>query len=136
MLEFLVDTCCNVVPEISITSSDIYIFYPGILTVATHFTLHTEPSVDPPEFSITCRSRGGPATTVEWLIDGVPVEEDSNHTTHQIIVDKSALTVYDNTLTVRGRQLGTYTCAVSNNIEDFVPVTQAPAIGSIHLQSE
>ena len=47
------------------------------------------------------------------------VEEDSNHTTSQIIVDTSVNTVYNNTLRVRGRESGTYVCALINNIGEF-----------------
>ena len=86
--------------------------------------------MDPPEFSITCRSYRGPATTVEWFIDGVSVEEDSNHTTHQIIVDTSRNTVYDNTLRVRGRQPGRYRCTISNSI------TSIPKTGTFIIESE
>ena len=49
------------------------------------------------------------------------VEEDSNHTTSQIIVDTSGNTVYNNTLRVRGREAGRYGCIVSNNIQDYIP---------------
>ena len=92
--------------------------------------------MDPPEFSIICHSYGGPATTVEWLIDGVPVEEDSDHTTNQIIEDRLSNTVYYNTLRVRGRLPGMYKCTISNNIEDFVSGTSAQVSGSFQLQSE
>ena len=124
-----------VAPEISISCS---VFYPGILTpsVATRFTLHTEPSVDPPEFTVSCHSYGGPATTVEWLFYEVPVEEDSNHMTNQIIEDRLSNTVYYNNLRVRGRQSGRYKCTISNNIEDFVPGAPAQVSGSFQLQSE
>ena len=44
----------------------------------------------------------------------VRVEEDSNHTTSQIIVNTSANTVYNNTLRVRGRENGVYNCNVTN----------------------
>ena len=44
--------------------------------------------------------------------NGVRVEEDSNHTTSQIIVDTSNNTVYNNTLRVRGRESGRYKCTV------------------------
>ena len=51
---------------------------------------------------------------------GVRVEEDSNHTTSQIIVDTSENTVYNNTLRVRGRESGKYKCTVSNNRDDYI----------------
>ena len=59
---------------------------------------------------------------------GVRVEEDSNHMTSQIIVDTSANTVYNNTLRVRGRESGTYKCAVRN--ERHVQETSFHAIST------
>ena len=82
------------------------------------FTLHTEPDVSPPEFTLTCRSEGGPATTVWWQIYGSTVGEDSDHETSQVIVDLSANTVYENRLRVRGREGGNYRCTVSNDFGD------------------
>ena len=52
--------------------------------------------------------------------NGVRVEEDSDHTTSQIIVDTSGNTVYNNTLRVRGRETGRYDCSVSNNRNDYI----------------
>ena len=87
----------------------------GLSSAVIYFTLDSEANEDPPEFTLTCQSRGGPVTEVEWMRNGVRVEEDSNHTTSQIIVDTSANTVYNNTLRVRGRESGRYKCTVSNN---------------------
>ena len=83
------------------------------------FTLESETNEDPPEFTLTCQSRNGPVTEVEWRRNGVRVEEDSNHMTSQIIVDTSRNTVYNNTLRVRGRESGRYVCIVRNNAQDF-----------------
>ena len=80
-----------------------------------YFTLESEANEDSTEFTLTCQSRGGPVTEVEWRRDGVRVEEDSNHMTSQVIVDTSSNTVYNNTLRVRGRERGLYRCRVSNN---------------------
>ena len=82
-----------------------------------YFTLDSEANEDPPEFTLTCPSKGGPATEVVWMRNGVRVEEDSNHTTSQIIVDTSGNTVYNNTLRVRGRvtEQWTFKCIVGNN---------------------
>ena len=85
------------------------------------FTLESEANEDPPGFTLTCQSRGGPVTEVEWSRNGVRVEEDSNHMTSQIIVDTSSNTVYNNTLRVRGRESGRYVCTVRNNAQDFFP---------------
>ena len=85
------------------------------------FTLESEANEDPPEFTLTCQSRYGPVTEVEWWRNRVRVEEDSNHMTSQIIVDTSSNTVYNNTLRVRGRESGRYMCTVRNNAQDFFP---------------
>ena len=90
-------------------------------SVVIYFILESEVNEDPPEFTLTCQSRGGPVTEVEWRRDGVRVEEDSNHMTSQIIVDPSRNTVYNNTLRVRGRESGIYVCTVRNNAQDFFP---------------
>ena len=79
------------------------------------FTLHTEPDVSPPEFTLTCRSEGGPATTVLWQRYGTTVGEDIDLETSQVIVDPLRNTVYENRLRVRGREEGSYNCTVSND---------------------
>ena len=86
-----------------------------------YFTLDSEANEDPPEFTLICQSIGGPVTEVEWMRNGVRVEEDSNHMTSQIIVDTSANTVYNNTLRVRGRETGEYKCDIRNNYQHFFP---------------
>ena len=91
-----------------------------LLSAVITFTLESEANEDPPEFTLTCQSTGGPVTEVEWRRNGVRVEEDSNHMTSQIIVDISSNTVYNNTLRVRGRESGTYRCNVSNNKHEYV----------------
>ena len=97
----------------------------NLSSVAIYFTLESEANEDPPEFTLTCQSRGGPVTEVEWRRNGVKVEEDSNHMTSQIIVDTSNNTVYNNTLRVRGRESGTYMCNVSNNKHEYVDSASA-----------
>ena len=62
------------------------------------------------------------------------VEEDSNHMTSQTIVDTSINTVYNNTLRVRGREIGTYRCRVSNNKHEYVD--SASATGHKDTESE
>ena len=95
----------------------------GQLTSAVmYFTLDSEVNEDPPEFTLTCQSKGGPATEVVWMKNGVRVEEDSSHITSQIIVDTSGNTVYNNTLRVRGREGGQYECIINNNRSNSVGV--------------
>ena len=78
------------------------------------FTLHTELRASVPEFTLSCLTHGGPATTVGWTIDTVPVQEDSDHETSQVILDTSHNSVYDNRLRVRGRRAGTYSCIITS----------------------
>ena len=79
-----------------------------------NFTLHTEPSVSPPEFSIICRTEGGPATYVTWWGPKGRVQKNSDHETSQIIVDTSSNSVYENRLRVRGRESGKYICTIDS----------------------
>ena len=106
------DVPCLILLEISIGNLSSAVIY---------FTLESETNEDPPEFTLTCQSRNGPVTEVEWRRDGVRVEEDSNHMTSQVIVDTSRNTIYNNTLRVRGREGGRYNCTVRNNAQDFFP---------------
>ena len=85
-----------------------------------NFNLHTEPNASVPEYTISCRTRGGPVRTVQWTVNGSRVQEDSYHETSQLILDTSLDSVYDNRLRVRGRRSGTYNCTVGNNIRDYL----------------
>ena len=102
-----------------------------------YFTLESEANEDPPEFTLTCQSRGGPVTEVEWRRNGVRVEDDSIHMTSQIIVDTSRNTVYNNTLRVRGREGGLYVCGIISNRHEYVEGASATYLrASQRVQSE
>lgn len=73
------------------------------------FTLHTELRASVPEFTISCLTHGGPASTVGWT---VPVQDD--YETSQVILDTSHNSVYDNRLRVRGRIAGIYTYIITS----------------------
>ena len=60
-----------------------------------------------PQFTLTCISTGGPATTVTWNRDSEVV----NGTTVLIHAD---IATYTHTLTVTGRLGGLYQCTVEN----------------------
>ena len=85
-----------------------------VKTASMFFTLNSEVSEDPPQFTLTCVSKGGPAIRVVWRRDGKEIAENSTYSTSQIIVDTSSTTVYNNTLRVRGREGGAYQCDVTN----------------------
>ena len=97
-------------------------------SITINFTLHTEPRVSPPEFTISCRTRGGPATEVSWFRNRnrltksvteskyvILMEESQNHSvyieTSQTILDTSFDSVYDSKLFVRGRVGGEFSCS-------------------------
>ena len=60
-----------------------------------------------PQFTLTCISTGGPATTVTWIRDSEVV----NGSTALI---HAAIATYIHTLIVTGRIEGLYRCNVSN----------------------
>ena len=70
-------------------------------------------SSSPVQFSLTCTSTGGPATSVTWTRDGVNVIYDSDHVLTRT-VENTMTAQYSNTLTVTGVESGSYLCIVSN----------------------
>ena len=82
---------------------------PGEIT----FQLNTDPATDPPVFTLTCTSTGGPATTVSWRRDGTMLSDDSTYSITSQVTDTETAT-YTHTLTVTGRLVGEYQCSVSN----------------------
>ena len=63
-----------------------------------------------PQFTLTCISTGGPATTVTWTRDSVTVT-DGNET----MLDNPVTAQYTHTLTEKETMGQSYTCTVSNN---------------------
>ena len=82
---------------------------PGEIT----FQLDTDPTTDPPVFTLTCTSTGGPASTVSWRRDGTMLSHDSTYSIVSQVTDAETAT-YTHTLTVTGRLVGEYQCTVSN----------------------
>ena len=72
------------------------------------FELHSE--LDP-QFTLTCISTGGPATTVTWTRDSVTITEGN-----KTVLDNCVTPQYTHTLTMTGRLGGNYMCTVANNI--------------------
>ena len=62
------------------------------------------------QFTLTCISTGGPATTVTWTRDSVSVTEGN-----KTVLDNRTASQYTHILTVTGRLGGLYTCTVANN---------------------
>ena len=63
-----------------------------------------------PQFTLTCISIGGPATTVIWTRDNAAITEGT-----ETVLDDPVTAQYTHTLTVTGGLGGVYTCTVSNN---------------------
>ena len=63
-----------------------------------------------PQFTLTCISTGGPATTVTWTRDSDTVTEGT-----ETVLDDRVTAQYTHTLTVTGRLGGLYTCTVAND---------------------
>ena len=63
-----------------------------------------------PQFTLTCNSTDGPATTVTWTRDSTNVTEGT-----ETVLNDPVTAQYTHTLTVSGRPEGLYTCTVSNN---------------------
>ena len=76
----------------------------GIMT----FTVVSDLYGASPQFTLTCISTGGPATTVTWT-------RDSEMLTGLTILIDPVSAEYTHTLTVTGRMEGVYTCTVANN---------------------
>ena len=62
------------------------------------------------QFTLTCISTGGPATTVTWTRDS----GDAVGVT-ETVLDNTATAQYTHTLNVTGRLGGLYTCTVAND---------------------
>ena len=67
-----------------------------------------------PQFTLTCISTGGPATTVTWTLDtvvhGIFITEGT-----ETVLDDRVTAQYTHTLTMTQRWGGVYTCTVAND---------------------
>ena len=74
------------------------------------FSVDSDLNEATPQFTLTCISTGGPATTVTWTRDSVTFTEGN-----KTVLDNHETSQYTHTLTVTGREEGLYTCTVANN---------------------
>ena len=61
-----------------------------------------------PQFTLTCISTGGPATTVTWTRDSVTITEGT-----ETVLNDPVTAQYTHTLTITSE--GEYTCTVAND---------------------
>ena len=74
------------------------------------FTVDSDLNGASPQFTLTCISTGGPATTVTWTRDSDTITEGT-----ETVLDDPITAQYNHTLTVTGRLGGLYTCTVAND---------------------
>ena len=86
--------------------------FPGDITISggITFTVDSDLNGASPQFTLTCISTGGPATTVTWTRDSDTVIEGN-----ETVLDDPVTAQYTHTLTVTGRLGGLYTCTVAND---------------------
>ena len=85
------------------------VIIPGEMT----FKLDTDIVTDPPVFTLTSTSIGGPPSIVFWSRDGTPISDNSTYAIASRVIDGTTAT-YTHTLTVTGRLEGEYEFNVSN----------------------
>ena len=90
-------------------------------SVSVVFTLHTEPRINPPEFTVVCRSQGGPVTYVLWTVNDENVYENEFNKSF-LILDTSNNSVYENRLRIRGRTSGRYSCLILVFSKGVLPI--------------
>ena len=81
-------------------------------------TVNSDLNGPTPQFTLTCISAGGPATTVTWTRD---YEEVSSVMT--TVLDDPVTAQYTHTLTVAGKPRGLYQCTVNNSKPSQVSAT-------------
>ena len=101
----------------------IYACLSGAISISGSVTLTVDSDLNgaSPQFTLTCISTGGPATTVTWTRDSVTVTEGT-----ETVLDDPVTAQYTHTLTVTGRLTGLYTCTVAND---------KPSSDSAHLSN-
>ena len=83
------------------------------------FTEDSDLNGDSPQFTLTCISTGGPATTVTWTRDSQTVLGG------ETVLDNPVTAQYTHTLTVTGRLEGLYQCNITNNKPSKATATSA-----------
>ena len=112
----------------------LWMFSEGFITIHNGMTLTVDSDFNgaSPQFTLTCISTGGPATTVTWTRDFDTVTEGT-----ETVLDDRVTAQYTHTLTVTGRLGGLYTCTVANDkpSEDSAQlIVQGSCTSNIELQ--
>ena len=78
-----------------------------------NFSLDSNPDESTLQFSLSCVSIGGPATTVTWSRNSETLTEGT-----RTVLDNTETAQYTHVLTLTGRMEGLYTCSVANEISN------------------
>ena len=81
------------------------------MTEEIEFALTSELTAEQAQFTLTCISTGGPATTVTWARGSVNITEGN-----ETVLEDPVAGRYTHNLTVNGTLGGQYTCTVANRI--------------------
>ena len=82
-----------------------------IMGNSINLTVNSDLNGPTPQFTLTCVSTGGPATTVQWTRNSTTNITEGTET----VLNDPVTAQYTHTLTVSGREPGEYTCTVANN---------------------
>ena len=82
----------------------------GDVSISGGVTLKVDIDGTSPQFTLTCISTGGPATTVTWTKDSITVAEGN-----ETVLLNPITAEYLHTLKVTGDIKGRYTCTVANS---------------------
>ena len=83
----------------------------GDVSIPGGVTLTVDFDGSSPQFTLTCISTGGPATTTIWTRNSTLTVTEGNET----VLVNATKAEYIHTLNVTGRMEGKYTCTVANN---------------------
>ena len=109
----LLHTCTSfivIVHIINIFVHTLNLIFSGDVTIPKGMTVDSDLNGASPQFTLTCISTGGPATTVTWTRDSATDIGDV-----VTVFDNAETATYTHTLTVTGRTEGLYRCNVSNS---------------------
>ena len=99
----------------------------GDVSISCNFTLTVDVDGTSPQFTLTCISTGGPATTATWTRDSTPVTEGN-----ETVLVNPITAEYLHTLKVTGDVKGVYTCTVANNKPSNASATMECEGGCMH----
>ena len=91
------------------------------------FTVDSDLNGASPQFTLSCISTGGPATTVAWTRDSTPVAEGNT-----TVLDDPVTARYIHNLIVNGRAEGVYSCTVANTKTSVASVSLNAAAAALN----